>query len=536
MKKRLAFLLAGIMLIGCISGCKKDETVTNNTEGLERVDATVLPITEEDITLTIWCQNHSSRVLSNYGEMEAWKEIQRRTGIKVEFIHPTGAVAEQFNVMVASRDYPDIIYYHWSDSLGKYVDDGVALKLNDYIDTIMPNIRNLMESNPSVNKQIRLVDGTIAFFPQINALDTYNYWDAYVIRKDWLDKVGLPAPVTIDDWYTMLKAFKETDLNGNGEQDEIPLSSTKSMMGSAFTSAFGVRNTFQIDPATGKVAYGPLLDGYKEYLATMNKWYSEGLIDPEYLTVDQKILDKKMLNNMVGASYLDSNNSMINYLRAKPEETFDFTVAEFPKVAGGKNYWPMGSIDDKVARYGGVITPSCKNVVEAVKFLDYLYSPEGQELLNWGIEGKSFTVDENGKKQYTDEILNNPEGKTSVDAIAKYCNNAGFMKVYDSEAIRALDNSLEPEILAKRHEAIKRAEESDKGLGIPSLAYTSEEVKELNKIKTETNAYLEEMRAKFILGKEPLENYDVFVATMRELGAERGAEIVQTALDRYNNQ
>ena len=536
MKKRIAFLLAAIMLAGSIGGCKKEETVTDNTTALEKVDATVLPITGEDITLTLWCQNHSSRVLANYGEMEAWKELQRRTGIKIDFIHPTGAVAEQFNVMVASRDYPDIIYYHWSDSLMKYVDDGVALKLNDYVDTIMPNIRKLMESNELVKKQLPLADGTIAFFPQINALDSYNYWDAYVIRKDWLDKVGLSAPVTVDDWYTMLKAFKETDLNENGEQDEIPLSSTKAMMGDAFISAFGVLNSFQLDPATGRVAYGPLLDGYKEYLTTMNRWYSEGLIDPEYLTVDQKILDKKMLNNMVGASYLDSNNSMINYLRAKPTEGFDFTIAEFPRVEGGKNYWPRGSIENKVTRYGGVITPSCKNVVEAVKFLDYLYSPDGQVLLNWGIEGESFTVDENGKKKYTDEILNNPEGKTPVDAIAKYCNNPGFMKIYDTEAINGLDNSLEPGILEKRQESQKRAEESDKGLGIPSLAYTAEETKELNKIKTDLTTYLEEMKAKFILGKEPFENYEVFTATMRELGAERAAEIMQTAFDRYNNQ
>ena len=180
------------------------------------------------------------------------------------------------------------------------------------------------------------------------------------------------------------------------------------------------------------------------------------------------------------------------------------------------------------------------NVLKVDSFLNHqmdiaLFNEMGKE---WKrrFEGKSFTIDENGKKQYTDEIINNPEGKTPYDAIAKYCNNPGFMKIYDTEAIHGLDNSLEPDILAKRRESEKRAEESDKGLGIPSLAYTTEETKELNKIKTELVSYLEEMKAKFILGKEGFDNYDAFLSTIRELGAERAVEIMQTAFDRYNEQ
>ncbi len=534
MKKRFAAITASVLALAMAAGCgQKKEAVTVNPEDIKTVEETKLPVTTEDIGIKIWCNNYSSRVLSNYGDMLSWKEIQKRTGVDVEFIHPTGGAAEQFNIMIASRDYPDVIYYSWGDSLSKYIKDSVAVPLNDYLG-IMPNIRHLMEKNETVAKQIKLADGTIAAFPQINSLDEYNYWDGYFIRTDWLKAVGKEVPQTIDQWHDVLKAFKETDLNGNGKNDEIPFSTTKGMMPCAFISAFGVVDDFFISPKDGKITFSVLEDGYRKYIETMRQWYKEGLIDNEFLSVDQKMLDEKMFNNTVGSAYIDNNNSMVNYLSNKPSESFDLTPVPMPKVDGGVSYYPRPGVKTVVSTNAGIVTTQCKHPVEAIKLLDYLYSDEGTELLNWGIEGKSFTKDENGEYRYTDEILHNKEGKTPYDAIAKYCNNPGFMKIYQIKAIRALDSTLPENIASRKKESDSYAAAADKTLILPPLAFTPEEYDEYSKIRSELSTYINEMESKYIIGKEPMDSYDKFVSTVKSMGVERAVEIVQKVYDRYN--
>ena len=109
-----------------------------------------------------------------------------------------------------------------------------------------------------------------------------------IVRKDFLDKVGLPVPVTIDDWYTTLKAFKEKDPNGNGKADDIPLTLFLYTTGqfdifkgaSAFIGAWNT--TYNFYQENGTVKYGPLDSQFKDFLATMAKWYKEGLIDPDF--------------------------------------------------------------------------------------------------------------------------------------------------------------------------------------------------------------------------------------------------------------
>lgn len=527
--KVLAFGLAVSLLAGCTTQKKGQENPT--AANVETVEETKLPIVEQPTKFTIWCNNFASRVLTNYGEQESWKEVQKRTGIELEFIHPTGAASEQFNIMMASGDYPDIIYYSWGDSLSKYVDKKVALSLNSYLG-IMPNLRKLMEANETVAKQIKLADGTIAYFPQINSLTEYNYWDGYFVRQDWLDAVNEQPPETIDDWYRVLTAFKGKDLNGNGLDDEIPFTAGKTMMPTAFVGAFGILDDFYINPETEKVSFGALDEGFKEYVTTMHKWYSEGLIDGEYLNVDQKLQDEKMLNNLVGAAYMDNNNSMINYLSNKPIPEFDLTAVPMPSAKDGKRYYSRPGVKDVVSKNGGIITSSCSDPITAIKLLDYLYSDEACVLFNWGIENESYTV-ENGEYKYTDQILHNPDNKTPYDAIAKYCINQGFMKVYDIKAIRGLDSTLPESIKNKKTVSDEYARETDKTLVLPSVSLTPEEQDEYSKIKSEIRTYVDEMKAKYIMGKESLDSYDTFVENLKKMKAERAVEIMQTAYERY---
>ena len=261
-----------------------------------------LPIVSEPLTLTCFMELDAkvSASKKSVAEVSSYQEIMEKTGITIQFQHPpAGQVQEQFNLMLASNDLTDIIYYNWLSVPGgpaKAILDKQIIPLNDVIAQYAPNLTGIMEENETARKQSVLDDGTLYMFPMIRVRTGTEEWFRLVgpiYRKDWLDKLNLEAPTTIDEMYTVLKAFKEQDPNGNGQADEIPFTSQKaggeSGYLSAFAPAFGILNGFYNDGGT--VKYGPLEPAYRDYVETMNKWYTEGLVDPEYTINDAKAMN-----------------------------------------------------------------------------------------------------------------------------------------------------------------------------------------------------------------------------------------------------
>lgn len=123
-----------------------------------------------------------------------------------------------------------------------------------------------------------------------------------VIRKDWLDELGLPVPETIDEWTTTLKAFKEK------KGAAAPISFVgkprvfNELGNGAFIGAFGVTRDFYLED--GKVKFGPAEPGYKEFLSLFHQWYADGLLDKDVATVDSKVMDANITSGATGATWL----------------------------------------------------------------------------------------------------------------------------------------------------------------------------------------------------------------------------------------
>lgn len=113
----------------------------------------------------------AAAVVKNIGEIEFYKEMERRTGAKVTFLHPpVGQAGEQFNMMMASRDYPDVIEYTWDSYPGgpaKAIEDGVIIRLNELIDQHAPNLKKIMDDNPNLKRQLMTANGDFYVFPSI---------------------------------------------------------------------------------------------------------------------------------------------------------------------------------------------------------------------------------------------------------------------------------------------------------------------------------------------------------------------------------
>ena len=167
---------------------------------------------------------------------------------------------------------------------------------------------------------------------------------------------------------------------------------------------------------------------------------------------------------------------------------------------------------------GATITSTCKNVDRVVEWLDYMYSAEGQMLLNMGIEGTHYTM-QDGEPIFTDYILNNPDGLSPKQAVGTFTIAQGTMpSVLCFSETSQLDDAAVLE--AKENCIIPFLEESNKYVIPGTLSFSSEKDAERRAAMADIETYVDEMVMKFITGREPIENWDTYVAKVKEMGIE----------------
>lgn len=518
--------VAALLVAMSVSGCG----TVNKSGDISAVKNGELPLVSEPMTLTWFHPLMNSNVLSSLDEQYCWQELQERTGIDIEWVHPpVGTEQENINVAIASRDLPDIITWTWNDQPGgaaKMVEDEVIIPLDEYKE-YMPNYMALLEKNETADKSSRLDDGSLYGFSHIIEDESVMVTAGFMIRKDWLEKLKLDVPTTIDEWHTVLKAFKEQDPNGNGKQDEIPFVCNKGAHFVHMATAFGVRNGFYVDN-NGKIHYGPIEDEYREFIKTMAQWYSEGLIDSEYVTNEIKNVDAKVLSDQAGCLYGSITSQFAKYIRQKAGSGFDLVAVKSPADKNGVSHSGLDARKYGVNGQTIAISSKCKHPIQAVQLIDYLFGEDGRMLTNWGKEGESYEIVD-GKPEFTDHILNNEEGLSSLDAVAKYAFPIyGYAGPFYHDSYAAINLQL-----PQQQDAVKTWMEESTDMLIPILYPTKEESEIYTDVMSEVSTYRSEMFTKFIIGKEPIEKFDEYVNTIKKYGIDKVIAAKQAQYDRY---
>lgn len=497
-------------------------------------------ITDKPITLTYWYDMPADKVapiFKNMSEMEMYKELEKRTGIKIEFQHPpAGQANDQFNLMIASRDLPDIIERNFGNAgVGGYpggaekaIQDGVIVKLNDLLEKNAPNLTKFYAENKEAEKQSKTDNGSFYNFPFVRGDEAIKVFYGPQIRKDWLDELGLQVPETIDEWYQVLTAIKDK------KKIDYPLSFKQNSskgnndigIGNSFIGAFGVAYEWYVED--GKVKYGAVESGYKDFLATFSKWYAEKLIDPDFPVQDDKTWRAKIAGGKAAAfmSYAGGGMGYFYDLLLKDNPGFKLAGVPYPSLKKGEKA-KFGQRDFTVPYACVSITTANKYPVESTKWLDYGYGPEGHMLYNFGIEGVSYKM-ENGYPKYTDIVTKNPEGKSMSLAMSNFMRshyNGPFIqdKRYFEQFMKY------PDQVAAVGEWSKAGYESN----WPALTPTPEESEKIASIMTEVKVYQDEMFTKFIMGQEPIDKFDQYVDRLNQMGLKDAIVIYQTAFERY---
>lgn len=491
MKKILCLILTLACILSALAGCSKD--TAGDTQERE---------------ITIFAEDNPNMPINN--GVPVYDELSKRTNIKFNFeLAPIANVAEKFNIMMASNEIPDVVMYSIMP-INNY--KKAFLPLNDIIKS-HENLNTTLMGDDEVRRAITTSDGNIYTIPQISP---FKFSLCYIVRQDWLDKLGLEQPKTLDDFYNVLKAFKEQDPNGNGEADEIPFSGRlKRRTLIAFVEAFGLTDNFYV--RDGVVNHGLLDPKMPEAIAFLNKLYTEGLVDPEYIVTDVNQWQTQMAKQQVGMTfdwgtridYLDTNVEGANFVGIEPP------VGPFgePMTFGQQVKTPGG---------GSAISKQSKKAEIAAELFDYIYSPEGKDLMNFGIEGTHYT--KNGDEYvYSDEIMSGADGKTPQQLRWLQGINGTWSYPKDEKA----------EVYSDKWNDVRNKYEN----GIiketyPIVDFTSDEKMVISEKQSQIQTYIDEMLDKFIMGNEDISTYGEFVNQLKEMGIEELVDIYQQAYDR----
>ena len=358
------------------------------------------------------------------------------------------------------------------------------------------------------------------------------------IRKDWLDKLGLEMPQTTDELYEALKAFRENDVNGNGEADEVARLSLSTFSGS-IAQLFGLGNSIAyVDYYTGKVSSPWYDENVKEYIQFMQKLYEEGML------VDGDSESTEVAENKAAMIFDWA-------LETWQEPTIMVPEGEAAPYYVGVHCKAVEGVEPLIARQRGIqkagydYAATDKADPEAVAiYLDYIASEEYALLSEFGIEGFSFEYDENGEMvQYSDS--EDSEVQMIVKTPALWVNNGIAPRVQKVDRKQEVDmtkgagydmgypeEGFEEKVKLIRDIYENEEKYSYAAMSVDMAVSTVAENDEVDSFYTDLDTRSKEILMNLIMGTYSLEDWDTYISDLQNLGLDKLIEIYQNRYDR----
>lgn len=405
-KIAMTLMFTMTLLAGC-SGNNANQgsgnVTTNNAEGNAVKESDTSPITFSFYS-----------VGANWNNMQddVGKEITKMTGVTLDAETEVGGSAQKLALMATSGQYPDLLSA--TGDLNKFVDAGAMIDLTDLIDQYAPNIKKLFGDQ---FKRLRYSneDRAIYAIPTYSAVDgkNFNAGGGFELQHRAVKEAGYPSIKTLQDYEDVIKSYLEkhpTDDKGNkniglslnGDDWHMYITVTNP---AAETTGKSGDGEYYINPKTNEAIYHFRTEGEKEYFKWLNHMNNVGLLDKDsFVQKNDEYLAKIASGRVIGLTdadwgYADGERVL------KKDSKLDQTYGHYPVMVSDKYKDNRLQSTGFMAGWGIGITKECKDPVRAIKFLDFLASEQGQILLNWGIEGKHYTM-QDGKRIVPKDVQN----------------------------------------------------------------------------------------------------------------------------------
>ncbi|WP_135550310.1 extracellular solute-binding protein [Paenibacillus cymbidii] len=322
----------------------------------------------------------------DYNTYPVAKVIEDRTGYKVQYdMLPQDDATSKLNLLISSGEPYDYVLTG-GDSATKalysdYARRGALVDLGPLIDKYGPNLKaSISQESWDAIK----VDGKIYAVPT-RSIDFAS--NDLIIRQDWLDKLNLTMPTTVDEFITVLKTFKEKDPGGNGDKN-IPftIGGTTPLVAN-LSGAFGIPNNW--NDVGGKLVPNPLNPAFEPYLVFMNELFKQKLLDQEFPVNKSATVLEKFTSGRAGIIQINwADAPTIADALAKNQPNAKYTLVPPLKGKDGKSGLSSnGGGLDRIT----FVPKSSKHPEDAIKLMNAKLEKDTFKLMTLGVEGKHYT-------------------------------------------------------------------------------------------------------------------------------------------------
>ncbi|MFD0715489.1 extracellular solute-binding protein [Paenibacillus sp. GCM10027626] len=430
-----------------------------------------------------------------------WKWIKEDTNITVKGVPAMGDSNDTLALNIASGNMQDIVTLYMREAMN-YGSQGAFVDMSTKLDA-MPNVKRYLEAHPDIRARATTPDGAIYYIPNDGAGITNS--TVWFYREDVFHDQGIAPPTTWEELYAALKILKEK------YPDSYPFTIRHGLGTLAMLApSFGIHATMYPDPETGKVKYGPVDDNFKELLGWLHKFYSEGLMPPDFLSFDYNRWLEFMNNDkaFVTMQYIGQIEIVNNQLK---KGKLKFLPP--PAGTGGKAYLPNNDFEIS----GLAVATDSKNVDAALKYIDYLFSEQGIERLSWGKEGETYTVI-SGKRSFPDKFKQFTDLRKDVGILT-----LGTYGQFNPESLISI-------VAEDEQYAYEEVRKYLYPRAIIDPTFTAEELEQ--NLQSPVHKYAEENMSKFILGQRPLSEWDQYVKELEDRGLQALIDLYQRGYDR----
>lgn len=457
--------------------------------------------------------------LSGISEPEKNNEIEAKikelTGenFSITWI-PKENYKEKSMLMMASGEFPDVLVVeNETEDIVKGVDQGGFWNIGKYIE----DFPNLKDYDPTILKNSSFNGEIYGLYRYRNPVDS-----AVILRKDWLKKLGLKNPTTADEFTEILKKFTYGDPDGNGLDDTCGLSisgadnnSFNSLVEQA-AAWFGASNRWKDENGTLTPSF--MTKEYKNALDYIKKLYSDGLIDQKFYSTNASDIQKNFVNNKAGAIICKKAEAL--KLESAMSEKYQNGSELVTFISGIK-----GNGDGKIfskSGYSGLLMFPKKGIKTEEKlkrvlgFLDKLNSKEGYMLLNYGVEGVNYTMEDSNIK--------------AKENTSNY-NLLSYSEISTNYKKETINNKSNDQFINELNTVLD-VPDKDKAINIAEPLKIQGYVKNQNNLQEQ----ICELNAKYIFGKISENEYEQGIKDWMNNGGESYIQKVNDLYKKYLNK
>jgi putative aldouronate transport system substrate-binding protein len=522
--KKLGVLAAvGALAFTVVTGCSgKTDSSAGAGSSTSATNQGATTKADDVVDVEVWGTNIGYKPVTKGSKLyDLYKKILG-VGVINPYVEWNGGTTylNQLNLKIAAGEMPDLFLplQGIENNLAK---NGAIADLTDLLPKYAPNlwqgipqdVWNVVKANDPTGQ------GRIYYIPGVVDYGRY----AGMIRKDWLDKLGLQMPKTQEDYVKVLEAFRDQDPNGNGQKDELPTGGRQearwmdhlfAMYGVAMFEGYP-----QWDLYDGKLTYSAVTPNMKAALEFIAKLYKDGLLDKETLLNDKNKWDGKVNAGQAGnffqwaeTSYLYMENTYKN-TGVKP----DFAVLPVPEVPGYKGFYTWKKTLDP--QWVVKNNKDQTKLMATMKLLNNMYDKKNWNALFLGVEGMHYKMQDGNPVKLPDD--KSTQENLILDPYSKI-STLDFMTNLNK-------STASPDTMWAIDEANRNMQDAQKyakviaGDGMPSSVYDG-----FPDINNRT-LYIE-YATKIILGQYPISKFDEFVDKWNKSG---GDEVTKRAREWY---